>query len=183
MQNENIKKLIKELLIEIGEDVKRLGLVETPKRVAKYYAEILKGYSMKEENTIKTFSSESVNELVVEKNISFFSLCEHHMVPFFGSVDIGYITNKEIMGLSKFSRIVSMFALRLQTQERLTHQILETVINHLNPKGCAVRIKATHLCIAMRGAKDTNSETITIKSSGLFETKPGEMQKFLSQLD
>ncbi len=183
MQNKNVEKLIKDLLIELGEDTERAGLIETPQRVAKYYAEITSGYKVKEEEIIKTFPAESNNELVIEKNINFFSSCEHHIVPFFGTVDIGYLPDKKIMGLSKFSRIVNMFALRLQTQERLNDQILEIVVKNLNPRGCSVRIKAAHLCIAMRGVRDTNSETITIKSNGLLETDSSQLQKFLSQLD
>lgn len=182
-QNENIKKLIKQLLIEVGEDVKRDGLIETPHRVAKYYSEVLKGYSMNIEDLIKTFPSESTDELVIIKNISFFSLCEHHMVPFFGTVDIGYLPSDKIMGLSKFSRIVTMFALRLQTQERLNQQVLEAVVKYLNPKGCVVRIRASHLCIAMRGVKDINSETVTIKSDGLLKENLEQMKIFLSQID
>lgn len=182
-QNDNIKKLVKQLLIEVGEDVKREGLIETPHRVAKYYSEVLRGYSMKLWDLVKTFPSECTDELVIIKNISFYSLCEHHMVPFLGTVDIGYLPDKRIMGLSKFSRIVTMFSMRLQTQERLSQQILMAIIEQLNPKGCAVRIRASHMCIEMRGVKDTNSETVTIKSDGLLKKSPSQMRMFLSQLD
>ena len=177
-----IEDLTRKLLTAVGEDPNREGLIETPKRVANYYKEALYGYSLNVNSVIKTFPSEGIHELVIVKDIQFYSLCEHHMVPFFGTVDMGYIPNDRILGLSKFARIVYIFATRLQTQERLSHQILDTIVKNLKPKGCIVRIVATHLCVSMRGVKNTNSKTVTLAYQGILEKDKNKQSEFLSQL-
>ena len=178
----NIEDLTRKLLTAVGEDPSREGLVETPKRVANYYKEALSGYSVNVNSVIKTFPSEGIHELVIVKDIQFYSLCEHHIVPFFGTVDIGYIPNDRILGLSKFARIVSILAARLQTQERLSHQILDAIVKNVKSKGCIVRIVATHLCVSMRGVKNTNSKTVTLAYRGALEKDKNKQNEFLSQL-
>lgn len=135
MDKEKIEKLIGELLTEIGEDTEREGLKETPRRIAKSYEKLFGGYSKNPEDFVTQFDGEDYDEMIICKNIDFYSNCEHHMLPFFGKVHIGYIPDKKIIGLSKLPRIVEMFARRLQNQERLTTQIANTISKILKPKG------------------------------------------------
>lgn len=149
---EKMANLIKELLIELGEDPEREGLKKTPMRVAKAYQYLTKGYREDIDKVLNgAVFNEKYNEMVVVKNIDFFSLCEHHLLPFYGKVHIAYIPNGKIVGLSKIPRIVEVFSRRLQVQERLTQQIADTLNEYLNPKGVAVVIEARHLCMIMRG--------------------------------
>ncbi len=182
MDTEKIKKNIEELLGLVGEDPKREGLLDTPKRVANYYKEILNGYSIDPNDHDTSFSSEGSHDLVIVKDISFYSLCEHHMVPFFGSVAVGYLPKDKILGLSKFARIVDVYSRRLQVQERLGNQIMNTVIDILDPLGCAVNIQAKHLCMAMRGIKKDDANTITSIFRGQLETDVTLRREFLSSI-
>ena len=163
-----IEAAIKLLLEGIGEDIRREGLVETPGRIARMYEEILKG--MDEDAAVhlkKTFAVAN-NEIVIEKDIVFYSTCEHHLMPFFGKAHVAYIPDGRVVGLSKLARTVETFARRLQLQEQLTHEIAEAIMFHLKPKGVMVMIEAQHLCMTMRGVKKPGSQTITTVIKGVF---------------
>lgn len=162
-RNENLENAIKIILKEIGEDSNRYGLIDTPKRVSKSLREILSGYNEDIEKIMeKRFTLENkTSDIVKIKNIEFFSLCEHHLLPFFGHVDIEYIPKNEILGLSKFGRLVNAFSKRLQVQENLTKQIGETIIKYLKCDYVKVNIKATHMCMSMRGVSKSSSFTET----------------------
>lgn len=162
-RNENLENAVKEILKEIGEDLNRDGLLDTPKRVSKSLREILSGYNSNiDEIMNKKFKlNNTSNDIVKVNSIEFFSLCEHHLLPFFGHVNIEYIPNNEILGLSKFGRLVDAFSKRLQVQEHLTKQIGETIIKYLNCSYVKVHIKATHMCMSMRGISKSNSFTET----------------------
>ena len=154
----------------LGEDPEREGLLKTPERVAKAMQYITQGYHMNAREILNSAKfHESYSEMVIIKDIELFSLCEHHMMPFFGKAHIAYIPNGWIAGLSKFGRVVDCFARRLQVQERMTHQILDAIQETLNPLGVAVVIEAKHLCMVMRGVQKQNSVTTTSAFSGQFE--------------
>lgn len=159
---------VKLLLESIGEDTKREGLLDTPKRVAKMYDEIFAGYSQSPESILATTFDESHQELVLVKDIPFYSHCEHHMVPFFGKAHIAYIPNGQVVGISKLARLVECYAKRVQIQERMTSQIADDIEEYLQPRGVGVIIQAEHLCMAMRGVKKPGSNTITSAMRGVF---------------
>ncbi len=168
---EDFKNLIQKLLINIGEDVTRKGLLKTPERCVNMYSELLckTGEDPKEE--IDTFFESETDEPILIKDIEFYSLCEHHMLPFYGLCHVAYIPNKnKITGLSKIVRVVENASKRLQIQENMTNMISKAIDEKLNPKGTYVIIEAEHMCIAMRGIKKTGSKTITTKKTGIFET-------------
>ena len=165
MNEDRVKKLIKELIIEIGEDPTREGLKDTPRRIASAYKEIFSGYDYDSELTVQ-FSEDS--ETVVIRDIQFYSMCEHHMLPIIGKAHVAYIPNGKVVGLSKIPRIVDVFARRLQVQERLTDEIKDCLQDTLNPKGVAVVIEAQHLCMQMRGVQKQHSSTTTSAFSGIF---------------
>ncbi len=170
MDIKKAQQAIYDLLIAIGEDPSREGLIDTPKRVANMYAEITGGTKQNaKEHLGVVFKSES-SDVVIQKDIEFHSLCEHHLLPFFGKVHIAYIPNGSVVGLSKLSRTVEVFARRLQLQEQLTSQIANALEQHLNTKGVLVMIEAEHTCISMRGIKKIGTKTITVYSTGLFKT-------------
>lgn len=153
----------------IGETSNREGLIETPHRVAKMYDEIFGGYEQDPFLILsKVFKDEEHKEMVIVKDIEFFSHCEHHMVPFFGVAHIGYIPNGTLVGISKLARLVECFSKRLQVQERLTSQIADAINTHLQPMGVAVVIEAQHLCMSMRGVKKPSAKTITSAMRGVF---------------
>jgi len=163
---ENYRSTIQEL----GEDADREGLLKTPERVAKAMQYITQGYNMDAREILNSAKfHESYSEMVIVKDIELYSLCEHHMLPFFGKAHIAYIPNGWITGLSKIARVVDSFARRLQVQERMTHQILDAIQETLNPQGVAVVIEAKHLCMMMRGVSKQNSVTTTSAFSGQFE--------------
>lgn len=176
-----IENLFTGLLGSVGEDPKREGLLETPSRVACFYKEVLSGYDVDPLQLATVFPSEDHN-MVVVRDIDFYSLCEHHMVPFFGKVSVGYIPDKKILGLSKFGRIVDAFSKRLQVQERLTREVLSTADKVLDPLGCAVRIEATHLCMSMRGVKKHAANTVTTAFSGEFKKNHELRAEFMASL-
>lgn len=160
----------KNILTAIGEDVEREGLEKTPLRVAKANMFLTQGYNMDAVEIINSAKfKESYSEMVIVKDIELYSMCEHHMLPFFGKAHIAYIPNGYITGLSKLARVVDCFARRLQVQERMTHQILDAVKEALNPIGVAVVIEAKHLCMMMRGVQKQNSSTTTSAFYGEFE--------------
>lgn len=158
------------IIDEIGEDVNREGLVKTPERAAKAMLFLTQGYKQDAEEILQgAMFKEDYDDMVIIKDIELYSLCEHHMLPFFGKAHIAYIPNGHIVGLSKIPRVVDVFARRLQVQERLTHDILECINNTLKPKGVAVVIEASHMCMMMRGVQKQNSVTTTSGFRGQFE--------------
>ncbi len=183
IDKEKIKKAVREILIAIGENPDREGLKETPERVANMYEEILGGYFQDVKEHIKLFTA-SYDEMIIVKDIPFFSLCEHHMLPFFGKVHIAYIPNKnKVTGLSKLARIVDVYAKRLQLQERLTEQIADAIVENLNPKGVLVIVEAEHLCMVMRGVKKKGSKTITSALRGIFKKNYATRMEALSLIN
>ena len=155
----------------LGEDVEREGLIKTPERVAKAMQFLTKGYDEDPQKVLSAamFEEEGYKQMVIVKDIDFFSLCEHHMLPFFGKAHVAYIPNKYITGLSKIPRVVDIFARRLQIQERMTLQIKECIQNTLNPVGVMVVIEAQHMCMQMRGVEKQNSLTTTSDFTGFFQ--------------
>lgn len=175
-------KLIKELLTEIGEDCDREGLRKTPERFLKAFKEVNQGYQLKSTKFYQsTFKTES-KEMVIVKDIDFYSLCEHHLFPFFGKIHIAYLPDKKVLGLSKFARIAEVFYRRLQMQERLNKQICEDIFENLKPLGVMVVIEAKHMCLSMRGVNKVNSETMTFASCGVFEKNEKLRKEFLNIL-
>ncbi|WP_438961399.1 GTP cyclohydrolase I FolE [Nonlabens sp.] len=167
---EEIKDQYKGVIEQIGEDVQREGLLKTPERAAKAMQFLTSGYEQDPAAILKgAMFAEDYNDMVIIKDIELYSLCEHHMLPFFGKAHIAYIPNGHIVGLSKIPRIVDVFARRLQVQERLTHDILECIDETLKPKGVAVVIEASHMCMMMRGVQKQNSSTTTSGFRGQFE--------------
>jgi GTP cyclohydrolase I len=169
MDQEKIRQGVRLILEGIGEDVNREGLLETPDRIARMYEEIAGG--MTEDAGIhlaKRFHVDN-NEMVVEKDITFYSMCEHHMLPFYGKAAIAYIPDGSVVGLSKIARTVEVFARRLQLQERLTAQIADAFMEELSPKGVMVLVEAEHLCMTMRGIKKPGAQTVTVVTRGCFE--------------
>jgi len=174
-----IEKLVRELIVQLGENPDREGLIGTPQRMANMFEEIFAGYCMNSELEI-SFSEES--DSIIAKDIQFYSMCEHHMLPFFGRAHVAYIPNGWITGLSKIARVVDVFSKRLQVQERLTTQILQAIQDALNPLGVAVVIEATHLCMMMRGVQKQSSVTTTSAFSGEFEKQPTR-NEFINLID
>ncbi|WP_459209448.1 GTP cyclohydrolase I FolE [Aquimarina rhabdastrellae] len=165
-----IKNKFKSIIDDLGEDTAREGIVKTPERAAKAMQFLTQGYDMDPAEILKgAMFKEDYDDMVIVKDIELYSLCEHHMLPFFGKAHIAYIPNGHIVGLSKLPRIVDVFARRLQVQERLTHDILECINSTLKPKGVAVVIEASHMCMMMRGVQKQNSVTTTSGFRGQFE--------------
>ncbi len=180
---DRLEALSRDWLKAIGEDPKREGLLKTPKRVAKAWAFLTRGYRESLEEIINgaLFEAEG-SEMVVVKGIEFYSLCEHHLLPFFGQVHIGYIPDRKILGLSKFARVVDHFARRLQVQERLTTQIAEALWDILEPKGVGVVAEGVHLCMMMRGVEKQHARTLTSAMLGVFREDLKTREEFLSLL-
>lgn len=165
-----------QLLSQLGEDVNREGLRETPKRYIKFLREFLNPPKF----NFTCFDAEGADEMILQTNIPFYSLCEHHIAPFFGFANVAYIPNDKIVGLSKLARTVDLYANRLQNQERITTQIAERLNYELKPLGVGVTLKAQHLCMCMRGVKKHNTWTITNKLIGAFKNKPEARNEFLN---
>ena len=176
-----IAELVRQLLVELGEDPEREGLVKTPMRVAKSLAFLTRGYRQNLKTVVNgaKFSS-GTNHMVILKDIELYSLCEHHMLPFYGKCAIGYISTGKVLGVSKLARIVDMFARRLQIQERMTEEIAEAVMRETNAEGVGVVIRAKHLCMMMRGVEKQNSEMTTSAVLGTFRSDVRARQEFLS---
>lgn len=183
IDQENVQKAIKEILLSIGEDPDREGLRETPKRVARAYRELLAGYTM---NPVEFLNGAlfdlQYDEMVIVRDIEFYSLCEHHMLPFLGRAHIAYLPKNRIIGLSKIPRIVDMFARRLQIQERMTTQIADLLSEVLQPKGVAVVVEALHLCSMMRGVKKHEARMTTSSMKGAFRVNLATRQEFLDNI-
>ena len=172
-------ELVRQMLIELGEDPEREGLLKTPERVARSYEFLTRGYHQDLEKVVNgaLFEAES-DDMVIVRDIEFFSLCEHHMLPFFGKCHVGYIPNKKIIGLSKIARIVDMFARRLQVQERLTKDISHALMDILDAEGVGVVMDAQHLCMQMRGVEKQNSITTTSSMLGSFRRELATRNEF-----
>ena len=183
MDQEKIREGVKLILEGIGEDTEREGLLETPDRIARMYEEIAGGmYEDAGVHLSKRFHVDN-NEMVVEKDITFYSLCEHHMLPFYGKVHVAYVPDGTVVGLSKIARTVEVFARRLQLQEQLTGQIADALMEHMQAKGAIVMIEAEHMCMTMRGIKKPGSQTVTLARRGVFETDPALEERFFRMLE
>ena len=175
------QELYRELLVRIGEDPGRDGLMETPKRVEKSMAFLMRGYAMDVSSVLHGALFEvDYDEMVIVKDVEFFSMCEHHLLPFFGKVHVAYVPNGKVIGLSKIPRVVDVFARRLQVQERLTTEIADAISEAIAPQGVAVILEAQHLCMMMRGVEKQHSATVTSAMRGVFKTQLQTRNEFLS---
>jgi len=175
------QELLRELLLRLGEDPDRDGLLRTPERMQKSLEYLTKGYEQDADKVLRgALFDVPYDEMVIVKDIEMFSLCEHHMLPFFGKVHVAYIPNGKVLGLSKIPRLVDIFARRLQVQERLTVQLAETIQNAINPQGVGVVIEARHLCVMMRGVEKQHSSAVTSHMLGSFRTSQNTREEFLS---
>ncbi len=176
----SIEKITKKLLKNIGEDPEREGLLKTPHRVAKSWKFLVQGYEQNLENIVNNaIFEEDYDEMVTIKDVDFYSLCEHHLIPFFGKAHIAYIPDGKVLGLSKVPRIVEMYGRRLQLQERMTQQISEAIGNAINPKGVAVVLEGEHMCMQMRGVQKRNSYATTSYMTGLFRKDARTRKEFM----
>ena len=177
MNIENVSEKVKVILGEIGENPEREGLIDTPERVAKAYEFLTKGYHQDANSILNgAIFEEKYDEMVIVKDIDFYSMCEHHMLPFFGKVHVAYIPKGKIVGLSKIPRLVDMYARRLQVQERFTQQIADVLEEKLQPKGVAVVVEGYHMCMMMRGVQKQNSTTTTSAVHGAFRAEKTRME-------
>jgi GTP cyclohydrolase IA len=181
--SDRLEELYREILKEIGEDPDREGLQRTPARAAAALREFTRGYRQDVGTVLnQAVFSEEYDDMVIVKDIEMYSLCEHHLVPFFGSVHVGYLPQGKILGLSKIARVVEMFSRRLQVQERLTHEIAHAIEDAINPRGVAVVVQAKHLCMMSRGVEKQNSSMITSCVLGVFRSDRGTRQEFMELL-
>ncbi len=177
----SFEELVREMLVRLGEDPKREGLAGTPNRVHRALEELTRGYKADPENILRgALFAVNYDEMVIVKDVEMFSLCEHHLLPFFGKVHVAYIPNGRVVGLSKIPRLVEVFSRRLQVQERLTTQIAETIQDAIEPQGVAVVIEARHLCMMMRGVEKQHSATVTSAMLGAFRDCKETREEFLS---
>lgn len=176
-----VEALVREVLLHIGENPERDGLLRTPHRVARAYEYLTQGYAVDIDEVLNgAIFEERYDEMVLVKDIDFFSMCEHHMLPFFGRAHVAYIPNGKIVGLSKLPRIVDVYARRLQVQERMTQQIAETIQKHLRPQGVAVVTEASHMCMMMRGVEKQNSVTTASAMLGVFKHQSDTRNEFMN---
>ena len=179
--NEAMIEAVRNLLLGVGEDPEREGLLKTPKRVAEAMRFMTGGYNQSLEQIVNgAIFDEGHNEMVLVRDIHFFSLCEHHMLPFMGKAHVAYIPNQKVVGLSKLARVVEMYARRLQVQERLTRQIAEAIQTILEPRGVAVVMEATHMCMVMRGVQKPGSWTVTSAMLGVFQEEQKTREEYLN---
>lgn len=182
VDQEKVKAAVQLLLEGIGEDINREGLKDTPARIARMYAEICGGMDEDpKEHLSRVFTSDH-DGIVVEKDIVFYSMCEHHMMPFYGKAHVAYIPKGKVVGLSKLARTVDVYAKRLQIQEQMTAQIADAVMEHLEPEGVMVMVEAEHMCMTMRGVKKPGSKTVSIASRGVFEDNALLQNQFFHML-
>ena len=173
--------LVREMIVRLGEDPEREGLVRTPDRVHRAYQHLMKGYKEDADAMLKAaLFTVTYDEMVIVKDVEMFSLCEHHMLPFFGKVHVAYIPNGKVIGLSKIPRLIEIFSRRLQIQERLTTQIAETIQKAIEPQGVGVVIEARHLCMMMRGVEKQHSQAVTSSMLGCFRNEQETRTEFLS---
>ena len=179
MDRKKIEKSVRLILEGIGEDTARPGIKDTPSRVAEMYGEIFSGINTPEDELLKTIEGESHDEMILIKDIPFYSVCEHHLLPFIGKAHIAYIPSGKIVGLSSLAKALEHFAKRPQVQERLTTQLADLIMDKLKPKGAMVVIDADHLCMSMRGIKKPGSRTVTSAVRGIFRTKASTREEML----
>jgi GTP cyclohydrolase I len=177
---ERIEKAVREILLAVGEDPDREGLLKTPNRVARAYAELVSGLKDDPRRHLRTVFTERYDEIVLLRNIEFHSVCEHHLLPFTGKAHVAYLPDGKVVGLSKLARLVDGFARRPQVQERLTTQIADALMEELNPMGAACVIEATHTCMTIRGAQKPGSTMVTSALRGIFRENPGSRSEVLS---
>ncbi len=181
LEKASMQELYREMLTRIGEDPDRDGLLRTPERMEKSMAFLTHGYEMKIDEVLhNALFDVDYDEMVIVKDVEFFSLCEHHLLPFFGKAHIAYVPNGKVIGLSKIPRLVDVFARRLQVQERLTKQVAEAITEAIAPQGVAVILEAQHLCMMMRGVEKQHSSTVTSAMLGVFKTQLQTRNEFLS---
>ena len=178
-----IREAVRLLLEGIGEDPVREGLLETPDRIARMYSEIFAGMDEDAKQHLSKVFTVDDSEMVLEKDIVFYSMCEHHMLPFYGVAHVAYIPNGKVVGLSKLARTVEVYAKRLQIQERMTGQIADAIMRELNPQGVMVVLEAEHMCMTMRGVKKPGSRTVSMATRGVFEKEPVLQDKFLKLIN
>lgn len=176
------EELIYYMLRDIGEDPEREGLMDTPKRVVRSWKELYSGYGKDPKDLLTVFAAGSYDQIVLLKDIELFSMCEHHMLPFFGKAHVAYIPGEHVIGISKLARLVDMFARRLQIQERIGEQVTEALMEHLKPKGAACIIEAQHMCMKMRGVNKQNSVMTTSSLKGAFYSNPTARQELMTLL-
>jgi GTP cyclohydrolase IA len=177
----SFEELVREMIVRLGEDPEREGLTHTPERVHRAYEHLMKGYKEDPEAMLKkALFTVTYDQMVIVKDVEMFSLCEHHMLPFFGKVHVAYIPNGKVIGLSKIPRLVDIFSRRLQIQERLTTQIAETIQRAIEPQGVGVVIEARHLCMMMRGVEKQHSAAVTSSMLGCFRDEQETRTEFLS---
>jgi GTP cyclohydrolase I len=177
----SFEELVREMLVRLGEDPEREGLLRTPERVHKAFEFLTRGYNEDPEAMLKkALFTVTYDEMVIVKDVEMFSLCEHHMLPFFGKVHVAYIPNGKVIGLSKIPRLIEIFSRRLQIQERLTTQIAETIQKVIQPQGVGVVIEARHLCMMMRGVEKQHSQAVTSSMLGCFREEQETRTEFLS---
>ena len=182
--NGRVEAAVREILVEIGEDPSREGLVRTPERVHRMYAELTAGYHVDPDRLInQAVFDVDYSEMVVVKDIPFYSLCEHHLLPFFGVAHVAYVPDGRVIGLSKIPRIVEMYGRRLQVQERLTQQVADFLMERLAPKGVGVVVEASHLCAVMRGVRKPGTVMTTAAVLGLFRRNDKTRSEFFAHLD
>ena len=181
---DNIEKITKELLIELGEDPNREGLIKTPHRVSKSWKFLTGGYNQTIDQVVNDaiFSVDN-QDMIIVKDINYYSLCEHHLLPFMGKVHVGYIPNGKVLGLSKIPRIIDIYARRLQLQEQLTHQIAQGITEFLNPKGVGVVVEGEHMCMRMRGVQKQNASMQTSSMTGVFRKEKKTREEFLNLIN
>jgi GTP cyclohydrolase I len=180
-QNSRMAELVREMIVELGEDPERDGLQRTPQRVAQAFADLTQGYRMDAKELLnEALFDVTYDEMVIVKDIEMFSLCEHHLLPFFGKVHVAYLPKNKVIGLSKIARLVEMFSRRFQIQERLTSEIAKTIEEAIDPAGVGVVIEARHLCMMMRGVEKQHSAAVTSSMLGAFRDNVQTRDEFLS---
>lgn len=180
VDTKKIEKAVREILLAVGEDIEREGLKKTPDRVARMYSELLGGMHEKPEKHLRSVFTENYEEIVLLREIPFYSICEHHLMPFIGQAHVAYLPSGRILGISKLARIVDCFARRLQAQERLTYQIADFIMNKLKPQGVAVVLEASHSCMTIRGIKKPGSVMVTSALRGIFKRDPKSRSEIMS---
>lgn len=182
VNQDKVRQAIKLLLEGIGEDTEREGLAETPDRIARMYTEILSGMTEEPSEPLSRVFTVENSKMVLEKDIVFHSMCEHHMLPFYGKVHVAYLPDGKVVGLSKLARTVEIYAKRLQVQERMTNQIADAIMEHLAPKGVMIVVEAEHMCMTMRGVKKPGSKTVSLATRGAFADNTELQNRFFQML-
>ena len=183
VDTDRVKKAVTEILLAVGEDPSREGLIDTPDRVARMYCELLSGMSEEPKRHLESAFTENYDEIVLLRDIPFYSVCEHHLMPFIGKAHVAYLPDGKVLGVSKLARIVDCYARRLQLQERLTAQIADSLMEGINPLGVAVVIEASHSCMTIRGVKKPGSVMVTSAIRGIFKSDPRSRNEVMTLLN